>query len=111
MASFPTNNVHRRDRRKLGRGQSSPSTSVATSVAPSGSTTIVTFSRPVNVSGPLPMTVATRTFVSQTVDSPTQVTVTWSGTVATHAYSLPSNPATVSNYQGGAIVGAAGTFP
>lgn len=100
-----------RERRKLGHGQYPLVPAVNASLAPSGSTVVVTFDRPVSVSGPLPLTVATRTYVSQTVDSPTQVTVTFSNTVATKAYSYPANDTAVRSYQGGTVAAIAGTFP
>lgn len=107
---FPGNKVHRRNRRRLQQGQGPFPAAVTTTATGSGSTAIVTFSQPVNVSGNYPITVATLTFVSQVVNSPTQITVTMSGAVATHAYTLPTNPATVSNYHGGAILGGSGSF-
>lgn len=107
---YPSNNVKRRDRRKLGRGQGPFPPSVTTTTTGAGSTMTINFSSPVNVSGTIPATVATRTIVSQTVVSPTQVTILFSGTVATFAWTVPSNPAQVSSYQGGAILGGSGTF-
>jgi hypothetical protein len=84
---------------------------VSATVSPSGSTVIVTFSAPVNVSGPLSITVATRTFVSQVVNSPTQVTVTMSGTVTGLAWTVATPQPNVSSYQGGQVLGGSGTFP
>lgn len=97
--SFPSNNVHRRSRRNLGRGQGPFPPAVSTTFTGSGSTAVLTFSSPVNVSGNIPITVATLTFVSQTINSPTQVTITMSGSVATHAYSLASTGNNLSSYQ------------
>lgn len=112
MASFPTPNVHRRNRRKLGRGQFPNVPGVTTTVTSTGTTNAtLTFSRPVVVSGPVGNTVATRTLVSQTVVSPTVVTQVWSGNVATLAYTVPANPATVRAMNGGSLAGASGTFP
>lgn len=108
--SYPGNKVHRRNRRRLGRGQGPFPSSVSTTVTSSGSTVILTFSQPVNVSGAINIAVATLTYVSQVVNSPTQVTVTMSGAVATHAWSLPSPVANVTSYQGGPALGGSGTF-
>lgn len=108
---FPTNQRHSRNRRRLGPGQGPFPAPVTVSVAPSGSTMIVTFSRPVTVSGPIAATVATRAFVSQVVNSPTQVTITFDGTMTTKAWTFPSNSPAVLSYQGGVTAGASGTFP
>jgi hypothetical protein len=62
------------------------------------------------VTGPIPITVATLTPVTQTIVSPTVVTILMSGTVATHAWTLPSGAANVATYQGGAVYGSTGTF-
>lgn len=108
---FPTNNVHRRNRRRLGRQQGPFPASVTATLAPSGSTVVITFSQPVNVNGNIGLTVATRTFVSQVVNSPTQVTVTMNGTVATFLATLPTNDPALSSYQGGPVLGVSRTFP
>lgn len=107
---YPANKPHRRNRRRLQAGQGPFPAPVTVTASPSGSTVILTFSRPVNISGNIGLTVATLTFVSQAVNSPTQVTVTMSGAVATHAWSLPSNDPHISSYEGGVVVGASGTF-
>lgn len=105
-------NVHRRNRRKLGRGQYPQTANVACTVTSTGTTNMtMTFDRPVVVSGRILATVATRTFVSQTVVSPTVVTQVWSGNVATLAYTVPANSPVVASAQGGRLAGAAGTFP
>jgi hypothetical protein len=110
--AYPGAKVHRVSRRKLGRGQYPASNGITVVVTSSGTTNMtLTFSRPVVVTGTIPSTVATRTLVSQTVVSPTVVTQVWSGNVTALAYTVPSNAANVSSYQGGALVGAAGTFP
>lgn len=109
--AFPGAKVHRVNRRKLGRGQY-PTSNIITTVATSTGTTnfTITFSRPVVVTGTIGTTVATLTLVSQAVVSPTVVTQVWSGNVATHAYTVPSNDPNVSSYQGGGIAGTSGTF-
>lgn len=107
---FPTNNVHRRNRRSLGKDQQAGPAPITVTPVGSGSTAVLTFSRAVNVAGPIPLTVASLTYVSQVVNSPTQVTVTMSGAVATHAWTLPTPIPTVSTYQGGMALGGAGTF-
>jgi hypothetical protein len=70
----------------------------------------LTFDRPVVVTGAIPITVATLTRSTQTVVSPTVVTVLMSGTVATHAWTLPAGAANIATYQGGPVLGSAGTF-
>jgi hypothetical protein len=111
MASYPTSKVHRPSRRKLGRGQYPTSNGVTATLTSSGTTNVtITFSRPVNVSGTIPTTVATLTLVSQTIVSPTVVTQVWSGNVATHLGTLPPNAANISSYQGGQVAGTSTTF-
>ena len=111
MASYPTSKVHRVSRRKLGKGQYPTSNNITVAATSSGTTNVtLTFNRPVVVTGTIGVTVATLTLVSQTVVSPTVVTQVWSGNVASHAYTVPSNDPHVSSYQGGALVGTSGTF-
>lgn len=107
---YPGNKVHRRGRRHAGRGQGPFPPNITTAVTGSGSTVTLTFSSPVIVTGSIPITVATLTIVSQTVVNSTTVTITMSGTVATHAWSLPSPIPNVVSYQGGPATGGAGTF-
>lgn len=110
--AFPTPKVHRHNRRKLGRGQYPTANAVTVTVTSTGTTNVtLTFSRPVVVTGTIGVTVATRTLVSQTIVSPTVVTQVWSGNVTTLAYAVPAADSHVSTYQGGQLVGAAGTFP
>jgi len=108
--SFPTNNVHRRNRRALGKGQSVSAPTVATTVTGAGSTVTLTFASPINVAGILPVTVATLALTTQTVVSPTVVTQLMSGALATHAWNVPSPLPNASTYNGGAVVGGSGTF-
>lgn len=108
--AFPTQKVHRISRRHLGRGQNSPIAYVACAVTGSASTVTLTFAKPVVVRGVIPLTVATLTLVTQTVVSPTVVTQLMSGTVATHAWSLPAGAANVATAQGGQVLGSSGTF-
>lgn len=109
--SFPSANVHRRSRRKLGRGQSPITSSLAVVVSSTGTTNAtLTFSRPVVVRGNLTNTVATRTLVSQTQTAPNVVSQVWSGNVTTLAYNVPANMPNLSGAQGGSNAGSAGTF-
>ncbi len=110
MASYPNKIVHRPSRRRAGRGQGPFPTPIGITAVGSGSTAILTFNQPVNIAGNIPLAVATLTFVSQVINSPTQVTVTMSGAVATHAWSIPAAAASISSYQGGQVMGASGTF-
>jgi len=70
----------------------------------------LTFSKPVQVSGPVGITVATLTPVTQTVVSSTVVTILMSGTIATHAWTMLSPVANVTNYEGNTVTGGNGTF-
>lgn len=112
MASYPGPKVHRPSRRHLGKNQYPTSNSVSAVVSSTGTTNAtITFARPVVVTGTIPLTVASLTLVSQVQTSPTVVSQTWSAAVTTHAYNLPSGAANVASYQGGQVIGAAGTFP
>lgn len=108
--AYPTAKVHRVNRRKLGRGQFPAAAGVNVVVTGTGSTITLTFARPVVVTGNIPATVATRTLVTQTIVSPTVVTQLMSGTITGLAWAVPANAANVKSYQGGAVVGATGTF-
>lgn len=107
---FPSANTHRRNRRHLGRGQGPFPAAVGVTATGSGSTVILTFAVPVVVTGNIPVAVAGLTFVSQAINSPTQVTVTMSGAVATKVWSLAAGVPQVASYQGGLTLGASGTF-
>ena len=107
---FPGPKVHRLNRRKLGRGQFPAAQGVTCVVTGTGSTVTLTFARPVVVTGPIPLTVATRTLTTQTVVSPTVVTQLMSGTLTGNAWNLPSGADNVRTQQGGAVSGASGTF-
>lgn len=110
MATFPSQKVHRASRRKLGRGQTVDLPQAVPTVTGSASTAIVNFAVPVVVNGNLPLTVDTRTFVSQVVDSPTQVTVTVSGAVTGLSWVLLGGNTVVKTMQGAGMAGASGTF-
>ena len=109
--AYPGAKVHRVSRRKLGRGQYPPSLGTTVVMTSTGTTNVtLTFARPVMVSGTIPTTVATLTLVSQTVVSPTVVTQVWSGNVATHLGTFPTNAANVTTQQGGGVAGTSVTF-
>lgn len=110
--SFPSANVHRRNRRKLGRGQYPAVPGIVATVTSSGTTNVtLTFHSPVIVSGNVGNTVATRTLVSQTIVSPTVVTQVWSGNVTGLAWTVPAGAPNVRGVNGGMLAGASGTFP
>jgi hypothetical protein len=110
--AYPGPKVHRKNRRKLGRGQFATATGVAVVVTSTGTTNMtMTFARPVVVTGTIPSTVAGKTLVSQTVVSGTVVTQVWSGNVTGLAYTVPAGAANVLTQQGGPTTGTSGTFP
>jgi hypothetical protein len=112
MASYPGPKVHRVNRRKLGRGQYPSSNAITVTVTDAGAVATLTFSRPVTVNGTIPLNVSGGlTFVSQAIVSPTVVTQTWSAALTGKTYSIPTATSQVTSYQGGALIGAAGTFP
>lgn len=108
--AYPGNKVHRRNRRRLQSGQGPYPSTVTCAVTGTGSTATLTFSSPVNVSGNILFTTATLTRVTQTVVSPTVVTILMSGALSTHAYNLPSADPALSSYEGGLVAGSTGTF-
>lgn len=111
MASYPTQKKHFPSRRRLGKNQYPASAGITVAVTDSGDVATLTFNRPVVVTGNIPMTVAGGpTFVSQAMVSPTVYTLTYSAALTTHAWSIPAGAPQVSSYQGGSLIGAAGTF-
>lgn len=109
--AYPGPKVHRVNRRKLGRGQYPTTNGISVVVTDSGSTATLTFSRPVVVTGIIPANVSGGlTVTTQTIVSPTVVTQLYSAALTTHTYSIPAGAANVSSYQGGQLIGAAGTF-
>jgi hypothetical protein len=110
MASYPTPKVHRRSRRKLGRGQYPAIPAANPTVTGAGSTVTVTYDQPVIVSGPIGLTVGALTNTTQTVVSPTVVTVLLSGPLTGLDWSLAANPSTVATSAGGGVAGASGSF-
>lgn len=110
MASFPGAKVHRVNRRKLGRGQHPVLPSATVAVTSSSDTATLTFSQPVIVNGAINLNVSGGlTVVTQTVVSPTVVTILYSAALSTHTWSF-SNTNPVSTYQGGTVAPASGTF-
>ena len=110
MSSYPGPKVHRPSRRKLGRGQYTQQPAVDVEITGSGSVATLTFSSPVVVNGDIPLSVDTRTFVSQEVTSSTTVEITVSGAVTGLDYDLPANLPQIKTFQGGTNNGVSGTF-
>ena len=111
-AVYPGAKVHRVSRRHLGRGQSAQQANTVTCVLtnPSADVITMTFSKPVVVSGVIPLTSTVPAFVSQTIVSSTVVQQTWSASQAAATVTLPGNAANVATYQGGGVVGTSVTF-
>lgn len=109
MASFPGSKVHRKNRRKLGRGQfPDVPTATMTVTVLSADVAKVVSNVPIVFSSPLPLSVATLTFVSQVQVSTTEVDVTFSGALAGKAWTLLSNCGTT--FIGGGTAAGSGTF-
>src|SRR5882724_7945726 len=99
-------NVHRRNRRKLGAGQFPAIPQAVPTVTTTGGTNMtLTFDVPVVVKGTILTTLNTRTLVSQTVVSQTVVTQVWSGAVAGLDWTVPAGDPAVATFQGGALAG------
>jgi len=110
--AFPGAVTHRRNRRKLGRGQFPQIPTVTVAVTSTGTTNVtLTYSRPVVVRSTPGIAVAGLTINSYAIVSPTVVTCVASGTVATKAWTYAANDDNVSPSQGGFVAAASGTFP
>ena len=107
---YPGPKIHRTSRRHLSRGDYPVAQPVTVTVTGAGADAILDFDRPVVVTGNVALSVATLAFASQVINSPTQVTVTMSGAVATHAFTYAAGDPNVATYQGGQTYGASGTF-
>jgi hypothetical protein len=111
MATYPGPKVHRYNRRKLGRGQYPTSNGfTATLTNPSADVIQMVFSRPVVVTGTIPLTSSTGAFVSQTVINATTVQQTWSTSQAAATVTLPQNAPNVTSVIGGGVAGQVVTF-
>jgi hypothetical protein len=110
VASFPNSKVHRSSRRKLGKNQHVQVPAAV--ITPTVATTVITltFSLPMVISGTLPVTSNTGTFVSQAVVSSTVVTQTWSVSQASAEVAMAANPPTARTNQGGGVAAFAITF-
>lgn len=102
MASYPGAKVHRVSRRNLGRGQHVQQPPVVATPVATTTTVVITLSVPCVVSGNLNLHLAGTppTLVSQTVNSPTQITQVYSATVVSHAWSILSSDPSVKSFQG-----------
>jgi len=107
-----TANKHRRNRRRAQIG-TPPSESFANAtMTKSANDVIMDFDTPVALQAFTPLvTVATRTFVSAVQNSPTQITLTFSGTVATFDWEIVQNDPAFRTNTGGFVAAACGTFP
>lgn len=109
MASFPGPKVHRHNRRKLGRGQFPVFAGPTLTVTASSSDVMqIVSSEPVVWQPDIAATVATLTLVSQTVVDQNTVRITFSGAVASHAWTVPAGAGVA--YNGGPTPQASGTF-
>jgi hypothetical protein len=109
--AYPGPKVHRTSRRKLGRGQYPTNNFVGVTLTnPSADVVLMTFASPVVVTGIIPLTTSSGTFVSQTVLSATTVQQTFSASQAAATVSIPGNAANVATYQGGRVAGTTITF-
>lgn len=108
--SFPGPKVHRLNRKKLGRGQYPAASSNRATVTGTGSTVTITFNFPVVVSGTINFTLAGRAITTQTITTPTVLTLLMNGTITGRAWQLPPHPDNVRSTTGGPIDGIGGTF-
>lgn len=109
--SFPTNNIHRRNRRKLGRGQYPALTGATAVITGASNHAILTFTLPVVVDGPIPLVVTGGTAGAQTIVSPTVVNIEQGVAVTGKAWTLAQPIPQVGTYEGGTVASApSGTF-
>ena len=110
MASYPGPKVHRvGNPRKLGRGQHVQFPSGAITVTnPSADVMKIVSSIPVVWQTAIAATAVGATVVSQAVVSSTEVDITFSGSIASAAWTVPQGAGT--NFLGGATPAASGTF-
>ena len=108
--SYPTKIPRSRDRRKLGRGQQSPTQSIATTTTGTSHIVDIAFAQPVNIAGPIPITVGTLTQIGATNVSSTEIKIQMSGAVTGLAWSLPTPVPNVGTQFGGRATGGSGTF-
>lgn len=111
MASYPSAKVHRSSRRQLGRGQHVQQPPVTATPVATVAVVVITFSVPVIVNGNLNLNLSTGdVLLHQVVNSPTQITQTYTSTVVGATWSVgPSDPS-IATFQGGALAPAGGTF-
>ena len=111
MASYPSAKVHRSSRRKLGRGQHVQAPPVTATPVATVAVVVVTFSVPVVVSGNLNLNLsAPDALLSQVVNSPTQLTQTYTATVVGKSWTISPSDPSIKTFQGGALAPASGTF-
>jgi hypothetical protein len=107
-----TQNRHRRNRRRA-QLSTPPAESFATAtVTKSVNDAVLDFDLPVAYTGILPlMTVATRNLISAAQTGPSQITITFDGTVATFDWEIQQNDPSMRTATGGFVKAACGTFP
>ena len=110
MQSFPGSTVHRPSRRTFGRGQSLQHVAAVAAPVASTVTVVITFDRPVIVSGRINLHVQGAVpLVLQVQDDATHVTQVYQSSVAGLDWSInPGEP--VATFQGGGLSAAVGTF-
>jgi hypothetical protein len=109
MASYPGAKVHRHSRRNLGRGQTPVVSPVSITVTNSSADVMqIVSSAPVVWQKSIAATAVGATIVSQAVISTTEVQITFSGSIAAAAWTVPQAAGT--SYYGGQTPAASGTF-
>lgn len=112
MASYPGAKVHRRNRRKLGRGQFTAVSAAVPNVTNDGATVFINWTVPVVVRGNLDIHLsAGRTLLTQDVDAAGNITQTYSESVAGLSWAILTGDPIVRSRHGGPISGGTGTFP
>jgi len=111
MASYPGPNVHRHSRRKLSRGQYPQAASATMAPVDTVAEVVITFSRPVVVSGDINLHLDPPVaLLAQVVNSSMVVTQTYAATVTGSDWVFDGALTDVRTTEGGAVAAAAGSF-
>jgi hypothetical protein len=108
--AFPNQKHHRTNRRALGRNTQLPIPPASVVVTSAADVVTITYSKPVVVSGPVALTVATLSGGVTAQTSPTTATVTFTSAVSTKAWTYEGGDPNVAATDGGQVAGATGTF-
>lgn len=108
--SLPSRKTHRRNPRRLGMGQYPRFQPVTITVLGVGATAVLRFTRPIIVTSEIGITIAGNTIISQSIDTPQQITLTLAHDPEGANWTFHPNPESVRPYTGGIVAPAQGAF-